>query len=75
MTKTSVWCKRCGQRWAQDAGLCRRCGRDTGAYRLSGFEQDALRVTRQRGPRPLRLPTPPRPTRVVDGVEYEVVWP
>lgn len=70
-------CQRCQGRYAQDGGrLCRRCGRDTGAYRDTTREADAARLERHRAAVASLVPSAAvvGAARVVDGVEYEVVF-
>lgn len=68
-------CQRCGKRWAQDAGLCRRCGRETGAYQLNCQQADAALIERQRAAQHVAVVVSRQPRiRVIDGQEFEVVF-
>lgn len=68
-------CRNCQARWAQWKGLCRRCGKQAGIFTdLKSFE--AARVSRNQPNRsvptaPARIPN----IRVIDGVEFKVVFP
>lgn len=68
-------CQRCRKKWANCAGLCRACGRETGLYTLTTRERDAARLQRHR---PIRRrvegPQPRLPVRRVGQIDYEVVW-
>jgi ribosomal protein S14 len=78
-------CTRCGERWMQDqTGLCRRCGRETGAYVINGLERDRRYLERLQAKHPriqIRQPWPtqdgrfvPRGEITVFGRTYDVVW-
>lgn len=72
----NTWCTRCSVKYAQAAGLCRSCGRETGAYEKTTREADADRIARQQVAVPAVTPPSPRAprTRAIDGVEFEVVF-
>lgn len=40
-------CRRCGVRWPQYRGYCRRCGREAGVYNINTRQADAGRLRRQ----------------------------
>jgi predicted amidophosphoribosyltransferase len=76
----SKLCKRCGVRYKQFNGLCRQCGRELGVVtplmvqlrrRLIRPAPDfLLSIAPQRAP----VDPPPIRTRIIDGVEYDIVW-
>jgi hypothetical protein len=70
-------CRRCGLKWAQKAGLCRTCERETGSDNRSIFERERDRqLKREAQIEALRVkpePAVPR-ARVIDGVEYEITF-
>lgn len=72
-------CIRCRKRWRQHKMFCRACAREAGAIAsgVSLLELDARRVERLKARfagGTLAPPMPPRFTRILDGVEYEVVF-
>lgn len=67
-------CKECQVRWAQYRGLCRSCGKRAGVF-IDNKTHEAGRVARQRIEPGVPRPVMPRITRVIGGVEFEVVWP
>lgn len=75
------FCRRCRHRYAQAAGLCRRCARESGVYTLTTIEADAARLDRLRAagvvPPAVAVLPPSAETRshveVINGVEFDVV--
>ena len=59
-------CYRCHRKWAQKGGMCRLCGREAGLYR----DQPMQDVSRG----PIQREVPPPRTRIIEGVEYEIVF-
>ena len=69
-------CQRCFVRWEPRGGLCRRCQRETGADTRTTFERERDRLAEHAAAVP-PLPPPERTargTRIIDGVEFEVVF-
>lgn len=80
-------CKKCGVRYAQSGGWCRRCAREEGVDTRNTVERDRDRLAKLRARDQAELdalfaqadavdPGPPAPTRTVTiaGVDYEVVF-
>jgi hypothetical protein len=71
------WCVRCGLRWQQKLGLCRRCERETGVDNRSLFERQRESVARRRArynaPHVVPVSAPIREV-VVNGVAFDIVW-
>lgn len=69
-------CKQCRARYAQKAGLCRSCGRASGAYTKRTIDVEAERLARRKAelPPPALVARPGPRTRVIDGVEFEIVF-
>jgi hypothetical protein len=63
-----IACKACGVRCAQHRGLCRRCEND-------GVPFPNPPRPPKREPRRADLRPGERPVVVVDGIEYEIVFP
>ena len=75
-------CARCLVKWAQRAGLCRRCGQEEGIYapntpeaRREAEAMQAMDLAALAGELEPSIPLPPRRVIQVNGVEYEVVFP
>ena len=75
MNPALLMCRHCGERQNQGHGLCRRCARAAGVYTLSTREAEADRIARHAPPAVDPPPTRPVVIRIIDDVEYEVVWP
>lgn len=72
-------CRVCRLRYVQADGLCRACGRASGAYELSTVEADAARLERMGARVPVLAASALEAAaggvvRTVDGQEYEVVF-
>jgi hypothetical protein len=68
-------CVGCGWRWRQDGGLCRSCARAGGdTARTADRDAESLARQRARQARPAAGAVPALAVRVIDGVEYVVVY-
>lgn len=67
-------CSRCRERYAQRDGLCRRCGREAGVYTMNTREMEAERLRKHQPKWKVEPRQRVNPVRVVQGVEYEVVF-
>lgn len=70
-------CRNCRLKAAQDMGLCRTCGRMAGFYAPLPIPKEAQPMQRRRKlvvPPVVELPPLPIQTKVIRGVEYDVVW-
>jgi ribosomal protein L40E len=71
-------CVRCGVRWSQSqAGLCRRCERESGVDDRTLKEREAAQVAAMRARVPDQRDVdvhPPWRVLVLDDLEFWVVW-
>lgn len=66
-------CERCGRRYKQDGQLCRSCAKETGAF-TTCQAADRAHVAAHLPPPVIVREARPSRTRIVNGVEFEVVW-